>query len=121
MSRGRCAEGLVSVSSGTSTQPGPYGPTANVRSVVDLHGIEGASSSLVLWRRDGEARLVKAEAEKDTILVDVHTNKVSIPSVLEAGTGEGDLLAMRAGSVKERRTGAFRVAGGACAGLEPGV
>lgn len=60
-------------------------------------------------------------AVKDTILVEVQTNRVSIPSVLEVGAGDGALLAMRAGSVKERRTGAFETAGGACAGLDVGV
>jgi hypothetical protein len=80
-----------------------------------------ASSVLAPCRRDGDVRLVGAEAVNDTILVDVHTNRVSIPSVEGAGAGEGDLLAMRAGSVKERRTGASRTAGGAFAALEPGV
>lgn len=119
MSRGRCAAGLVSVSGSVRLQAVSHAPNASVRSVVDLQGIEGGSSALAAWRRDGEVRRVEAEAEKETILVEVHTNRVSIPSVLGAGAGEGDLLAMRAGSVKERRTGASRAAGGA--GPEPGV
>ena len=75
---------------------------------------------LVLFRREGDVRL-GPEAAKDTILVDVQTNRVSIPSVLDAGAGGADLLAMRAGSVKERRTVVFETVGGAYAGLDAGV
>jgi hypothetical protein len=84
--------------------------------------MDGAASSVLgPCRRDGDVRLVGAEAGNETILVDVHTNRVSIPSVEEAGAGAGALLAMRAGSVKERRAGASQTAGSAVAGQAPGV
>ena len=53
----------------------------------------------------------------DTILVEAHTNRVSIPSAaLDCGVDGGALFAMRAGSVKERRAVAVETLRGACAG-----
>ena len=70
----------VSVSNDARTRWESYSPNANVRSVVDLQGSVSASSRLGLRRREGEVRL--AAAVKDTILVEAHTKRVSIPSVL---------------------------------------
>ena len=86
--------------------------------MADLHGME--STLCGLRRREGDV-LLEADAVNETILVEAHTNSVSIPSGLHAGAGDGDLAATRAGSVKERRTVAFETTGGACAGLDAGV
>lgn len=75
-----------------------------MRSVADLQGIEDSASLSWPCRREGDVRLVEFEAVNDTILVDAQTKRVSIPSGVEAGAGKGDLFAMRAGRVKERRT-----------------
>lgn len=70
----------VSVSNDARTRGDSHSPNASVRSVVDLQDSVGASSRLGLRRREGEVRLV--EVVKDTILVEAHTKRVSIPSGL---------------------------------------
>jgi hypothetical protein len=83
-----------------------------VRSAAVFHGIgcDASLSSFARDRREGEAGRPGPEAVKDTILVEVQTNRVSIPSASAsaagAETGRG-LLAMRAGRVKERRAAAL--------------
>lgn len=87
-----------------------HSPAANVRSVAVRQGIGSDVSSLLFarGRREGEGRLVWFGAVNETILVELQTNRVSIPSALgaeaDAGAGRG-LLATRAGRVKERRLG----------------
>lgn len=88
--------------------------------MADLQDSVGASPRLGLRRREGEVRL-DAEAVKDTILVEAHTKRVSIPSELAWEAGGGGLLATRAGRVKERRTAALETLVGACAGLDEGA
>jgi hypothetical protein len=79
-------------------------PTARVRSVSDVHGIERAGLALALGVRAGECRLAGSDAVKETILEAGHVKSVSIPSevVLDAGI-EGDRTVGRVGRVKERR------------------
>lgn len=79
-------------------------PTARVRSVSDVQGIERTGLLLPLGVRDGECRLVGSDAAKDTILEAEQVKSVSIPSevFLDAGV-EVDRTVGRVGSVKERR------------------
>jgi len=91
-----------------------------VRSDGDRQGIGCDASSLLFarCRREGEACRPGPEAVNETILVEVQTNRVSIPSALPAGAGAGrGLFAVRAGSVKERRTACEAAAGGARSGV----
>jgi hypothetical protein len=79
-------------------------PTARVRSVREVHGIERAGLPLPLVVRDGECRRVGSDAVKETILEEEQVKRVSIPSelILDAGV-EVDRTVGRVGSVKERR------------------
>lgn len=60
-----------------------------------------------LLRREGEVRRVVLDVVNDTILLDAHMNRVSIPSAGDASEADGGvelvLGAVRAGRVKERR------------------
>jgi hypothetical protein len=89
-----------------------------VRSVGDRQGIgcDAFSSPFARGRREGEVCRPRPEVVNETILVEVQTKRVSMPSALPAGAGAGrGLFAVRAGSVKERRSEA--IAGGARSGV----
>lgn len=99
-----------------------YAPTANVRSVVDFHGrvpVLSVSTS-TLWRRDEMGWLRGLVTLKETILLHVCVNKVSIPSAL-AGDGEVvDALGRRTrdGNVNARRRFGLDAAGArTCSGV----
>jgi hypothetical protein len=79
-------------------------PTARVRSVSDVQGIERTGLPWPLGVRDGECRLAGSDAANDTILEAEQVKSVSIPSevFLDAGV-EVDRIVGRVGSVKERR------------------
>jgi hypothetical protein len=68
--------------------------------------------------RELETCLLEVAAVKETILVDVCVNRVSIPSALPADCAGGfDLLATFTGSVNERRMLGLEDTGGACSGV----
>jgi hypothetical protein len=81
-----------------------YIPTAKVRSVGEVHGIERAGLALALGVREGECRRAGPDAVKETILDVVQMKSVSMPSELFLDAGvDVDRIAGRAGSVNERR------------------
>jgi hypothetical protein len=94
-------------------------PTASVRSVGVRHAMW---PSLSVVGREGEPRPAGPAVANETILECGHMKSVSMPSALlvEAGAGTG-LLAMRAGSVKERRALPEPSAAGACSASCEGV
>ena len=95
-------------------------PTASVRSVGVCHAMW---LPLPVVGREGEPRPAGPAVANETILECGHMKSVSMPSALlvDAGAGAGR-LAMRAGSVKERRTFPLLSAAGACsASVEGGV
>lgn len=80
-------------------------PTARVRSVSDVHGIDRAGLLLPREVRDGECRRV-GSAVKETILEAAQVKSVSMPSELEVALDAGvevDRTVGRVGSVNERR------------------
>jgi hypothetical protein len=81
-------------------------PTARVRSVSDVHGIDGAGLLLPREARAGECRLVGLDVVKETILDVEQVNSVSMPSELTLGREAGvevDRTVGRVGRVNERR------------------
>jgi hypothetical protein len=91
-------------------------PTANVRSVGDVHAIERDGLPLALGVRAGEYRLGGLAAVKETILAAGQIKSVSMPSDVFLGAGvDVDRIAGRAGSVNERR--ALVEVCGACSGI----
>jgi len=105
LSRDRCAGRLCTVSMPPScSQPHMRIPTARVRSVSDVQGIERTGLPLPLGVRGGECRLAGSDAAKDTILEAEQVKSVSIPSEVFRDAGvEVDRTVGRVGSVKERR------------------
>jgi hypothetical protein len=120
LSRGRYATHLQYwVSNGLSPTAPDDVPTASVRSVGVRHAMW---PSLPVVGREGEPRPAGPAVANETILECGQMKSVSMPSALlvEAGAGAG-LLAMRAGSVKERRALPEPSAAGACSASCEGV
>jgi hypothetical protein len=120
LSHGKYAKHLQCwVSNGVSPTAPDDIPTASVRSVGVRHAMW---PSLPMVGREGEPRPAGPAVANETILECGHMKSVSMPSALlvEAGAGAG-LLAMRAGSVKERRALPEPSATGACSASCEGV
>jgi hypothetical protein len=93
-------------------------PTAKVRSVGEVHAIEGAGLALALGVRDGECRRVGPDAVKETILEAEQMKSVSMPSELFLDAGvDVDRIAGRAGSVNERRPWVEACGACSCSGV----